>query len=102
MKELYKVRFLPAAEDDLTEMIDYIAQDRPSAAVRLLERFQKSFDVLKENALIGKIVREEELSFSGYRYLIIGNYLVFYVIEESLVEIHRIIHSARDYLRIIS
>ncbi len=102
MKETYKVKFLPTAEDDLTEIIDYIKGDRPSAAVSLLERFQKNFDSLKENPLIGKVVKEERLSFSGYRYLIIGSYLVFYIVEESVVEIHRIIHSARDYVRILS
>jgi toxin ParE1/3/4 len=102
MKGPTKVILLPVAEDDLTEIIDYVIQDKPSAAVGLLDRFQKNFNLLKENPLLGKVAQEENLSQLGYRYIIVSSYLIFYVIEESTVEIHRILHSARDYGRILS
>lgn len=102
MKGATKVTLLPAAEDDLTEIIDYVIKDKPSAALELLERFQKNFDLLKENPLLGKVAQEKHLAQLGYRYLIVVNYLIFYVNEGSVVEIHRILHSARDYGRILS
>jgi toxin ParE1/3/4 len=37
----------------------------------------------------------------GYRYLIVADYLVFYTFEEQTVLVHRIIHGARDYLRLL-
>jgi len=43
------------------------------------------------------IPKDERLQKQGYRMLIIGNYLVFYVIEEGVVEIRRIIHGSRKY-----
>ena len=37
------------------------------------------------------------LAAKGYRYLIVKNYLVFYVIVGDTVQIHRILHARRDY-----
>ncbi|MBL7995484.1 type II toxin-antitoxin system RelE/ParE family toxin, partial [bacterium] len=38
---------------------------------------------------------------AGYRYLIVDNYLIFYTIEEETIFVHRIIHGARDYRRLL-
>ncbi len=32
---------------------------------------------------------------------ILDKYLVFYIVKDSIVEVHRIIHGARDYLKIL-
>ena len=37
----------------------------------------------------------------GYRYLIVGNYLVFYVIVGSVVQIRRILYARRDYKQLL-
>jgi plasmid stabilization system protein ParE len=33
----------------------------------------------------------------GYRMLVIGNYLAFYVIRGNIIEIRRVIHGSRKY-----
>jgi toxin ParE1/3/4 len=102
MRKSCDVILLPAAEEDLLETIDYSLQDRPSAAIAMLERFQKNFDAIGQNPAIGKVVQDEELVQWGYRYIIISNYLVFYILKAGRIELHRIIHSARDYIRVLS
>ena len=96
----YTVRLLPAAEEDLTEIIIYIAADRPSAAEKLADSMGKKFRLPARNPHLGHVPKEEELIRQGYRYFSIGKYLVFYTIEERTVYIHRLLHGARDYLKL--
>ena len=97
----YSVRLLPAAEDDLTEIILFIAADNPVAAERILQRIQKNLDLLSSNPKLGRIPREELLARMGYRHLIVENYLIFYEIENRTIFVHRILDGAREYLSLL-
>ena len=97
----YSVRLLRIAEDDLTEIITYIAADRPSAAEKLAARIEKNLHLLARNPHLGRIPNEEELVRAGYRYLVVENYLIFYTIEGKTILVHRILHGARDYLNFL-
>jgi len=94
----YTLRLLRAAEDDLNEIVLYIASDRPSAAEVVANKIEKNLDLLPKHPMLGRIPKEEELSRMGYRYLVVENYLIFYTVEESTIYVHRILHGARDYL----
>jgi toxin ParE1/3/4 len=94
----YTIRFLRAAEDDLSEIINYIAADRPSAADVLATKIEKNLNLLSKNPQLGRIPNEEELMRLGYRYLVVQNYLIFYTLEDQVIYVHRILHGARDYL----
>jgi toxin ParE1/3/4 len=94
----YTIRLLRAAEDDLTEIVNYIAADRPSAADALATKIENDINLLSKNPQLGRIPNEEELMRLGCRYLVVQNYLIFYTLEERVIYIHRILHGARDYL----
>ena len=93
----YQVRLLRIAEEDFTEIISFIAADNPGAADAIANKIEKSLELLSGNPSLGRIPREEEIRNLGYRYLIVQNYLIFYTIEERIIFIHRILHSARNY-----
>jgi plasmid stabilization system protein ParE len=38
---------------------------------------------------------------NDYRYLVSGNYLIFYKIEDEYISVNRILYGRRDYLRIL-
>lgn len=97
----YEVRLLRVAEDDLTEIVVYIAADRPSAAIKLTGKFNKKLGLLSDNSHLGSVPNEDSLAQLGYRYLVVDNYLIFYVIEAPVIYIHRIIHGARNYLQLL-
>jgi plasmid stabilization system protein ParE len=50
---------------------------------------------------MGRVPDDPNLMQMGYRYLVVENYLVFYVVEARAVIIHRILHSARNYRDLI-
>ena len=94
----HKIQLLRIAEDDFTEIVTYIASDRPSAAGALAAKIEKNLQLLSQNPHLGRVPKEEELARLHYRYLVVENYLIFYTIEGQTVYIHRILHGARDYL----
>ena len=93
----YGVRLSRLAEEDLAEIVSYVAADRPSAAEEVAHRIEKTLQLLSKNPRLGGVPTEEQLVRLGYRYLVIENYLVFYTIEGTIIYVHRIIHGARDY-----
>ena len=97
----HTVRLLPSAEEDLADIISYIAADRITSARALADRIEKNLKLLSANPRLGRVPAEKELADSGYRFLIVENYLIFYVIEGKTIYVHRIIHGARDYLAIL-
>lgn len=97
----YSIRFLQVAEDDLAETITYIAADRPLAAEALATKIEKNIRLLSDNPHFGQIPKEEELAKLSYRFLVVENYLIFYIIERQTIYTHRILHGARDYLSLL-
>jgi len=97
MNPPFEVRYLPTAEKDLNEIFDYVLKNNPGAAAALLDKFDDSIAQLSHHPEMGVVPRDERLSRLGYRMLVIGKYLVFYVVKPKIVQIRRIIRGARQY-----
>jgi len=95
------VRYLRLAEEDLYEIYDYLAGDDPGAAAAFLEELDARIGRLAAHPELGPRVREERLSELGYRRLVIGGYLAFYKVEEDGILVHRVLHGARDWVRLM-
>ena len=93
----FEIRYLSTAENDLYDIFDYIMMDNPSAAVSMLEKFNQSISQLAFNPELGVSPKDDRLKKLGYRILIIGKYLIFYVVKTNTIQIRRIIHGARQY-----
>ena len=96
----YDVRLLRVAEDDLIEIVTYVAADRPAAAEVVASKIEKNLAHLAKHPHLGRIPKEEDLARLGYRYLVVDNYLIFYTIEQETIYVHRILHGAQDYLHL--
>lgn len=97
-----KVVFSPEARQDLAEAGDYIAfkLQNKAAARKFLDRIQKAVQSLSRFPESGA-----PLLLAGsscvYRYLVCGNYMIFYHISEATVFIDRVLYGRRDYLSIL-
>lgn len=83
----------PLAETDLDDIWWYIAQDNPEAADQLLDRIEERCQALVRFPEMG--VNRDEL-VPGLRSFPIGNYLIFYLINEHEIEIVRVLPGMRD------
>ncbi|MCD8375092.1 MAG: type II toxin-antitoxin system RelE/ParE family toxin [Oscillospiraceae bacterium] len=94
----YKLRFLPLFEDDLNEIIDYIAVrlKNPIAAERLVDDVQKA---IRERMHCAEAFEPyhsaRERQYPYYR-ISVRNYTIFYVVIGDVMEVRRIIYSRRN------
>jgi toxin ParE1/3/4 len=100
-KPKFSLRLLRAAEEDLTEIVEYIAAENLTAAESILNRIEKDLQLLTRQPHLGRVPGDENLVRMGYRYLVTLDYLSFYTIEDQTILVHRIVHGARDYLRLL-
>jgi toxin ParE1/3/4 len=96
MPDKYTLRYLPAADADLVEIFDFIAQDSPNRALSYLEKLDKRIGSLEQHPKLGRVPRHPGLREYGYRVLIVESYLVFYIVCGQTIEIHRVVHGSRN------
>jgi toxin ParE1/3/4 len=92
----FPLTYLPIAQEDLLSIYDWIAQDSPQRALKFVDKLDERIGLLELNPKLGREPRHPKLHEYGYRVLIIESYLVFYVIREKTIEIHRVIHGSRN------
>lgn len=97
MEKKYNIEYLPIAEQDLIEIVQYIMIDNPDAALSMASKFNSAISVLELFPLSGIVSKDIRLQSLNYRMLMIDNYLVFYVFNNEFVEIRRILHGKRKY-----
>ena len=88
---------------DLNEIWDYIASElqNTSAAERVVTGILDAVQQLESFAELGAPLSSIADVEGGFRFLVTGNYLTFYRIENGEVYIDRILYGRRDYLRIL-
>ncbi|MCB2291867.1 type II toxin-antitoxin system RelE/ParE family toxin [Clostridium sp. CS001] len=97
MSKKYRIDYLPIAEKDLSDIIEYITLDSPQSALKLLEEIDESISKLEEFPLMGINLKDTRLQRFNYRIVVVSSYLVFYVVKDEYVEIRRILHGKRKY-----
>jgi addiction module RelE/StbE family toxin len=93
----YRVQYLPLAERDLTDIVDYISRDAPEAARAFVEGVDRAVARLALHPRSAPQPQDQSLRRLGYRTLVVDNYLVFYVVIGRTVQIRRVIHGTRRY-----
>ncbi|KUO71149.1 MAG: plasmid stabilization protein [Desulfosporosinus sp. BRH_c37] len=96
---MYKLKYLPLAQKDLKGIISYIADilKAPEAAMDLVEALDNSIYRLQQFPYSCKVFQLIRPLEAEYRILNVKNYLVFYVVREYKVEIHRVIYFEDGY-----
>jgi addiction module RelE/StbE family toxin len=85
-----KIIWSPLAIDRSSEIAEYIAQDKPSAAEKWINTVFSKVEQLKSSPEIGRIV--PELNNAQFREIIYGNYRIIYRIEKKQISVLTIRH----------
>ena len=97
-KKRYRLRFLPLFEDDLNEIVDYIAGrlQNPQAAEVLVQDVQLAIQERQECAEeFEAYPSAKERQYPYYR-ISVRNYTIFYVVIGDVMEVRRILYSRRN------
>ncbi len=85
-----KIIWSPLAIDRASEIAEYIAQDKPSAAEKWINTVFLKVEQLKSSPEIGRVV--PEIRNDQFRELVYGNYRIIYRIEKKQISILTIRH----------
>lgn len=93
----YKIEIYPAAKQDLLDIIDYLNTLSPDAALHYYDHLTEQISGLAQMPNCCPHPKDLALAAKGYRYLIVKDHLVFYVVSGRTVQIRRILYGRRDY-----
>jgi toxin ParE1/3/4 len=93
----YSVTVTQTAEDDMDEIILYIAEDNTTMALKILDRLQKAIDSLKYFPERGRRVPELlDRNIKEYRELIETPWRIIYKVENNDVYVITVIDGRRN------
>ena len=98
----YIIRLLSIAEQDLEDLLSYVAAENARAATESLDQIEARLVALQLRPFTGRVPQSSKLTALGYRVLVIDNYLVFYKVKSNVVLVYCILHGARDILHLLS
>ncbi|MBO5169418.1 MAG: type II toxin-antitoxin system RelE/ParE family toxin [Oscillospiraceae bacterium] len=99
--EQYEIRIFPTAKQDLLDVIDYLNTLSRDSALKCYDRLVSEIASLSTMPERCPRPRDLALAAKGYRYLVVGNYLLFYVVAGNTVQIRRILYARRDYKKLL-
>ena len=89
-----KIKWVRLALNDLDEAVEFIAQDNPKAASRVLKRIWDTVQVLADQPHAGRAGRVH-----GTRELVVSGtpFIIPYRVVENVVQILRVLHGKRRW-----
>ncbi len=101
----YKIIRTDKADEQLREIIFYIAEDSGSIDIALnyLDKIEAAINNLEDFPMSGNVPRYSILRKQGYRVLIVERHLIFYKVDDDkrLVIIYAIVDGRREYRNLI-
>ncbi len=101
MGQEYKVKLYPSAEEDLAGIVDHLNALSKEVALRYYDLLTEEIASLSTMPERCPHPRDLALTAKGYRYLIVKDYLVFYIVKDNTVQIRRILYGRRNYQAIL-
>ena len=98
-----RIHYSPESRRDLDDIWDYIVSElqNRSAAERVTNRIIDAVDPLKNFAEMGTPLSSIADIGTDYRFLVSGNYMVFYRVQGNDVYIDRVLYGRSDYMSVL-
>lgn len=98
-----KINLSAAAQRDLQDIKRYISVelDNTTAAVNTVRKITAKIRLLSEHPRAGAALTTIADIDSDYRFVVAGNYLVFYRFSNQEIFVDRILYGRRNYLQIL-
>ena len=94
----YTLRYLLLAKQDLSEIVNYIQNnlENPIAAENTLSKIEAAILERLESPESFAVWQSKKQRPYPYRKINVGNYTVWYVVIDHIMEVRRILYSRRD------
>jgi toxin ParE1/3/4 len=89
--------FSPSSRQDLLDILEYIARDKPGVASAFVEKLESECWLLAQNPELGSLRHD---LMSGLRCWSVGNYVIYYFATSDGIDVARVLHGARNVGRL--
>ena len=95
---MHKIVYLPLAEADILEAVDYIAGklSAPKAAQALLDELNRTVEQIAQYPYAQGLYRTTRPMRDEIRQITVKGFVLYYAVFEDTVEIRRFLHGRRD------
>ena len=95
----YKLQFLSLFEEDLNKIVDYISLQlqNPKAALELVDEVHEAILSRLPSAESFEVYPSRKERPLDYYRIYVQNYIIFYVVDDEVMEVRRILHGRRDW-----
>ena len=99
----YKYEFTPVAEQDIDDIFSYVSDElhSPQAADRLIDRIQEEVESVCDFPFSRSLLTDPLLRARGYRLIVVENFNLFYIVENDVIVIHRVLYRRRNYRELL-
>ncbi|ACV21443.1 Plasmid stabilisation system protein [Slackia heliotrinireducens] len=103
MAKQYRLQYLPLFWSDLEQALFYIRDvlKNPAAAQRLLDRTEEAILEHAKAPTMAQLYKTTRPHPQPYYWFAVGNYMVFYVVFDDVMEVRRFVYGARDLTKIL-
>ena len=103
MPRRYRLQYLPLFWDDLEQAVFYIRDvlNNPTAAEHLLNRTEEAILDHAKAPTMAQVHKTSRSRPQPYYWFAVGNYMVFYVVFDDVMEVRRFIYGARDLTKML-
>ena len=89
------------AEEDMTSIFLYIAQNSTQNANMILDKLEKALEQLSQFPLSGLECRDNILRAKGYRKVVVEKLLILHTVTGDTVNVMRVVHGASKYEKLL-
>ena len=103
MKNKYTIKYLPEFKQELRRILEYIKNDlkNEKAALNLANKIDKAIVKRSFNPMAFQEYHSlKERARKWYR-IYVGNYVIFYVVIDEIMEVRRILYKRRNLEKIV-
>ena len=100
---MHQIIFAKHFQEDVKSALNYIKNtlQAPAASERLKDEIRKTYKNIKLNPLMYPVVPNVDLASMGFRFTMVKNYMLFYIVEEKRVNIIRFLYGRRNWINIL-
>lgn len=103
MAKRFTLRYSLLFRDDLDKIIDYIVLElkNVAAAKQLVNDVEAAIKQRQAHPLQSAAYKSTNKRRNPYRRILVGNYLIFYIVIENTMIVRRLLYGRRDIDRIL-
>lgn len=99
----YITQYSEEAKQDLIEIKKYIKYNlqEPNIANKLISKIKNAIEDIKNNPEVYAIIDDDFIKKLEIRKIIVDNYIIFYRIKSNTIEIVRVMHGRRNWIKLL-